>query len=401
MKLAHTSRKEAFASFLYILLISTFVISCENTIDYLIPTVYQDSEFVIEKEEISLEIDDLSIQYYSKSTIWESGSEDFLIGYNNKFHSLDIFSLNSKNFFERIPLNKEGPNMVSRVRQLHVASLDSIFLFDSSGAYKLINGNGTIRGIYGINGKEDSDYDVSYGVPMSINESRFHYDKSNKCLIFHLKPFVLKGNRSVIRSSSNFQKPIIGTLNLSTGIVKTLPVYYSEYAKTVNDGFSSDLNPNITFSKNKLLLNYMFEANIYEYDFQNGLQSFGGASNLTKNLVEPYDLTNRPIEEYLITESRFNSVFFESQNKIYYRVQWNTQDLKNPNGNFNSLLTKPASMTVWNANHEVIAEQELNRNEVIPDSPMLHDGRILLWGDPTKYSNENEIKLYAYKYVQK
>lgn len=374
------------------------IFSCEKNAEFIFSTKHAlgQEHYSLEMKPIEIKMDSLSLNYYSKAAILRTDNTHYLVGYNTNVHSLDFFDLQSRSFSNRIALIKDGPNATSRVRQLYPHNLDSIFIFDSSGMYKLIDSNGLVQQVYGFDNKEDSSHDLLYGAPMSVGESRFYFNKALNELLFHVKPFVAKGNRDVLREEGNFDKPILAALNISTGNLRTLPIYYSEYAKKFNDQFSSDLVPNITFSDDRVLLNYVFESNVYEYVYSEGLNYFGGASDFNDDLVEPYDLASKPMEHYLITESRYGSIHFDPNSKLYYRVSWNKQNLKQSDGRFNSLLTKPASLTIWKSDYSVIYDSLLDRNLVIPDAS-LFDEDLLLWGDPTKYNKESEFTIYALK----
>lgn len=370
------------------------VFSCNQEESYLIKTKKKiSSNFELAKRKIDIQIDEKCLNYYPKSTILELEGNTYLIGFNNRVHSIDIFDLHGERFDHRISLQSEGPNAVYRIRQITASSLDSIFVFDSSGTFKLLNSSGTI--INGYNPRVNINNSKSK--PMPINEARLFYKKNTGELFFHLKPEIIKHKGSV--DITNLKSPIVGVYNFKTNKSSELAIQYPKYALKHNDSFSSDLVPNLTFTNEKIVMNYIFESNVYAYEFSNNhYNEFGGESEYTNNLVDPY-VSNIPVEQLIIINSKFNSTFFIDSH--YYRTQWNEQPLKNGNGLFNSLISKPASISIWNSSYEIIHESMLDRKEVIPESAMNTKEELLLWADPMNYNKENMITLYAYHIEEK
>ena len=379
-----------------IILLLIIVFSCSKRSEeegFLLKTIQSSNSVALATNTVEIPIDSISLTYYSKVSSFKYNDEEFLAGYNERIHSIDLFNLSKKQLYQHVRLEKEGPNAVGRVYNIEVHSIDSIFIFDSSKTFKLIDRNAKVK--YQTP-SELYFHDVEtapYGSLQNINEAQFYYHQQRQSIICHYKPHLVDASEP----SSHLSKSIMIEISVKDGSANTLPIFYSDYAEKHNDAFVSDLIPNISFSEDMIIYNFPFGSNVYVYDLNTKQHmSFGGASQNSINLVAPYELKKYPIERYIITESRFLTTHYDYVRDVFIRLHWGNQPLKQMDGKYNTLITKPGFITVFNKKGELLTEIALNRKEVFPDDAFINSNGLHLWYDPTYLMSGDTLKLKQY-----
>lgn len=333
-----------FLLFFYCILF--FLLSCCHE-RYLKRNVYSTDSIQVSTSTIRIRVDSLRLQAYSiLFSYLDKNGEEYLYTYNKPLHAIDIFNL--KGYYDSsIQLSSQGPSGINRVEDLFVSSADSVFLY-ATGFVFLINRNGELLNKISLYDKGDYN---KIG-PMIINQ-HFRMELTNdneKIFLYNTYP-----------NKSYLDRPKVSTLNLNSGEVDQLPIYYSDFYQDINGncGFLSYLNKSYLFD-DLLIYNFEFESNIYSYNIRTGeRQVFGGQSRYSKNLASSINSENSlQIDKHAIENIYFLHVMKDLNKPFYYRIHWGGIDYKNSNG-YNSFIDKPLFLMVFNKNFEIADEIEL------------------------------------------
>ena len=102
------------------------------------PIVLETKEYVVPPSDI------LNLKSYYLSAVYQKDSAALLYGYNYKSHALDVFDLSTLQTGQ-LSFFKEGPSGVQRpIYGFFVCSPDSVWVFDASLSFLLINKSGEV-----------------------------------------------------------------------------------------------------------------------------------------------------------------------------------------------------------------------------------------------------------------
>lgn len=363
------TKKYIFICF-FIILVTTF--GCkESQNKYLIPNAFSKFIATVNNDYVSIPIDSLSLYYYQKHSILKINDNYFLYGYNHMTHSIDIFNITKRKLVRHIPLEKQGPNGIIQVYGLNVLDSSNIYVIDQ---YKLkcLNNFGDITSWYTLN-YDDLSNNLS-GYFIQFNEARFNITQQNDTFIGYFIDSRIRGDN---REKGNLTHPIIGTINLSKGIVEFLPIYYSDFILNNNGDFSSEITPNITFCKDKILFGFPVESNIFAYDRLSGsTRKFGGASKFCSNLAKRYSSDQN--YNFRNEGTWFNSLNYDSIGNYYYRTHWGNQPKSDQYGKLTDGSTKPGYIMIFDKEFKIIDEIKLRDDLWLEDNFATSEG-LFFW----------------------
>jgi hypothetical protein len=368
-------------------LIKTIVLficcSCEISENgYVLENQYTDLEIDHEFEPYFIQGDSLTLAYYQKRDVLIDNESELLFGYNHTVHALDIFDLKERKFIKRVFLDSDGPNGIDRVYQFKVISLDSIAFMDATMSLKLINQKGNIIRNLSLN-VTDSLNGGSMGYFYNYNDSRMVWEDSTNSFILHFLNETVK-NRDFNEEDPH---PIFGRIFL-TGKVEFLPV---THPKIIYDrkGEVIERMPNYSLHNGRLVYGFIFESNVYTYQFSTGnYGSFGGKSNNSENIQ---DFT-QPEQDFRLTGTWFNSIVYDYNSGLYLRTHWGSQPRLQLDSNPTTALTKPGYIMVFDEVFSVIEELKLPANYWLEDSFVFSDG-MAFWSKDSGITDENILEL--------
>src|SRR5687767_9298532 len=99
-----------------VLLCSMVAVSCEEER----PSAYKmfdtqkddSSKYVYSLDSVIVEVDSAQINSYTVFCPWSNDAEEYLVGYNPKNHSLNIFDLHARKTVKNIFFREDGPKAV-------------------------------------------------------------------------------------------------------------------------------------------------------------------------------------------------------------------------------------------------------------------------------------------------
>lgn len=261
------------------------IIGCknENQHDLLIKNSFSTRYSIQYKvDNVSIPIDSLSIFYYQKHSVINSGSSWILYGYNKITHAIDVLNITERKLLRHINLESQGPDGIIYVYGINVYNPDLIYILDRL-ALKCLNKYGRVTKKYslrftGLPGNVD-------GYFIQFNEARFEISDNGKYFTGYFTDSKIGG----ITPKEFLKHPIIGTIDLTSHDVKFLPIYYSDFIINNEADFSGEISPNITYLKDKIIYGFPVESNFYVFYRATGdVKAFGGASKYCSNLAKRY-----------------------------------------------------------------------------------------------------------------
>ncbi len=91
----------------------------------------------MERDTLSINLDDTSLPHYPTLTAFSLNTNDYLIGYNDQTHALDVFDFTNK-VVRDIRIYREGRQAVaSEINGLYATSPDSIWILADKTVYLL------------------------------------------------------------------------------------------------------------------------------------------------------------------------------------------------------------------------------------------------------------------------
>ncbi len=91
----------------------------------------------MERDTLSIDLDDMSLPHYPTLTAFSLNTNDYLIGYNDQTHALDVFDFTNK-VVRDIRIYREGRQAVAgEINGLYATSPDSIWILADKTVYLL------------------------------------------------------------------------------------------------------------------------------------------------------------------------------------------------------------------------------------------------------------------------
>lgn len=331
-------------------------------------------------EEVSIPIDTAALVYYRKNSPFVFNGENCLAGYNPIRHTIDLFNLDKKSFITRISLNRHGPNEVLKVYGLFVHNLDSIFIFDPTGI-KLLSEKGTVHKL---------SHQAMNGSLIAASGSGIFYDAQSRSLLMYFQAEDFESNGR----ETGLSKPIVAELFLETGKVNLLAVHYSQYIRDNKGDFSSDIIPNLSFYNDRIICNFVVDSEICLYNRKGNLSGcFPALSNTSENRSSPYSQDGMGIEHRMLTNTMFQKVFYLNKDNLYVRAHWGNQPILTNDMKPTTMMTKPASLMLFDEVFNPLIELSLDREKYFPDDYFTTSEALYIWRDFTKAPDEDSLQL--------
>lgn len=379
--------KPIFTSSSIILL--AIIMSCSNRTNHQSKTNIQQ---VFDTVSIDITGRELPNYYYTTGIIINSELINW-VGYNNFEHCLDFYDLTTKKLTKKLQLDQQGPNGIKKFGRFIFASEDSIIIQGNTCLYK-IDTSGTV-----LERRTNSDL-VNYGEFIFINMMEVGFPENNiayengKLYAYILPP------ESMFWEKDFYKKPIIASIDISTGLVRLLPIYYPEEASP-NRLFGYLLKPYIFCFDDELIYNFPFSSKVYRYDMEDEkLDIFDIPSDLTKNESTPLDFSlfkgNREsfaISEHFLNALHFHKIIYDPFNELFYRVHTIVPDKNDVTKQRNNYLS------IFDKDFQKVGEIELDKKLFINNYVPSENGVIFqIIPDYNNVSDANKLKFCRIKF---
>jgi len=354
-----------------------FFISCNDNISrqYLIKAKKAKDaraySLKIDSIQIPIANSDYSTIYYTYSTYSVNGT-DYLVGYNSRHTSLDIFNLTRRSAVKQVnlsadsfflnKLDKQDLNKGKSITDICIINLDSIIINFSNQKLIILDTALKKKRVIFLD-----------SLPVHNNLAGYPISYSN---YFRMVPYNNRVLLNEIYFDSNWsvKRPCFATLDLTTEKMSPLPIYYSDYLYDIKGkaGFLGMINTSGYQKDGLLTYNYLYESNIYQYNAKDTtITCYGATTSKGRNIVKPFfykegdDLKNWQIHN--IESAQFFCVMYDKFRNVYYR--FSLRDIPYKNGKyFNSILDKPLTLMIFNDKFEVIEELQLPMYTYAPNT---------------------------------
>jgi hypothetical protein len=320
--------------FLVIITVAICFFSCQNS-----PQEELLLKYKIETIEIPISPEQLNS--YQIQSNYSLKGDNFLVSYNDKRLSLDFFNLDQGEVIVSKKLEFEGPNGIGKIESLYAHSSDSIFAYEL-GKLHLLNSDlikkqsWDLFQIYG---------DLNLGVPQCNFYFKLYYDSNHKSVYFFM-------NQMGLSPLEIAKLPLMTSLNLETNEVNALPIYHSEYFKSVAGqvGFMTYLG---FYGKldNQLIYNYQYESAINAFHLED--KKLSKSSKYGLEVVSTIPQTNDPqaYDQHAIENPHYLSPIPDPWRNLFYSIVWDSPSDANP---YKTYLDKSQVLKVFNKDLELI-----------------------------------------------
>jgi hypothetical protein len=291
-------------------------------------------------ETIKIPIYSEQLNSYQIQSNFSLNEKPVLVSYNDKRHSLDFFNLDQGEVVVSKKLEFEGPNGIGKIESLYAHSSDSIFVYEL-GKLHLLNGDLSknqswdLFQIYG---------ELNLGIPQCDFYFKLYYDSERQSVYFFM-------NQMGVDPNELGDLPIMTSLNLETTEVEILPIYHSEYFKSVSGqvGFMTYLG---FYGKldSQLIFNYQYESSINAFHLEDKKLSKTSKSGL--EVVPTIPRTNDPqaYDQHAIENPHFLSPIPDPWRNVIYSIVWDSPDANS----YKTYLDKSQVLRVFNKDLELI-----------------------------------------------
>ncbi|MCD6579642.1 DUF4221 family protein, partial [bacterium] len=172
-----------------VVIVLIFNIACSYHTGYkLLPSYYSPKRVNLKIKNVNISLDPLGMTYYRKISVFNKDSTNYLIGYHNELHALDIFNIDKRKYLKRIVLVKDGPDAIQHVGSLCAINFDSIFLNDFN-TLVLLDINGSVKRRFKLNSKSlYKRNNIPYGVLTTTLNFGLKYLKKHNSVLFYYFP---------------------------------------------------------------------------------------------------------------------------------------------------------------------------------------------------------------------
>ena len=326
-------------------------------IAFLASCMEQKSQNKIKNNIVEVEVEEISFppqtvlqlkSYYLSSAV-HTDSADFLIGYNNRLHSLDYMNLQSKEVTQTI-LSDEGPDAVISLTGLYANSLDSIWMSDESERVFLLDNAGQIKTTVNLKEYLQDTEQLLINTNHAMFTSHLYYNEIRQSLMFLVKKM----------ASQTF---VVRELFLDKG--KDAIDYELEPSRLIPDitsGYAFINAPNVNFTTTDIIYNYPFESSVYTIDIQTGERKYVPAkSQYTENIVERVEpgTDYSTIEKCRIQNPHFFDVMYIPKLKKYVRLHLGGVDFDEKRGRDELMNDRILYLMIFDEKMKVLGESKL------------------------------------------
>lgn len=297
--------------FVLLLFLCTILCSCNRSESRIIVRTSQTGDLKYRLDTIKIDVDDQTSYQYNRFTTFDNGNDFYLITYNRLIHRLEFFSIKGKKLSRSISLERGGEHGIGDIQNMHVRSLDSIFVFDA-GNMKIINERGEVSFSLNLFEKSGNHFRPSFADFMS---KPFFNEKRNS-VIFH--------NALNRTTSAELINPFIVELDMETREFKALDFLHEEFFLENKGAFGPYAQVNVTPVNDEMIIyNYQIESSIFRQNTNgNSSRWFDGAvetiSRQANTFTDSQDYGS--VTKYRHETAQYYNVLYDPFRQLYYRI---------------------------------------------------------------------------------
>lgn len=349
------------------IIIFFFLVSCE-------PSVLK-QPFKLEFTQKKIPLNGKGLETYPNQQFIILDNIPFLIGLNSVENRIDFFNLKEEKLSKSYTFEGEGPDGVGQPQRFYYHNQDSIFLYD---------GNFLIQ--------VDKDKNIKYKFRL-VNINSPENTNSSETDLISLPPyfpFVYQEDRKIIYYTKtryidesihemyNANTPIIGILNWQKKKVEDLPIYLPESLLSKDKYFGYLYHPQLTFWKDKLIVNYAYSSEVFVYDLSGKqMETYNLTSKYTNNKIVGLPIAEKNNISKVMNLSfkgpKFYPLHYDTNRKCFYRFH-EVKEL-DVQGN---MTKRDIYLMIMNENFEVLQEEKMPETINAPTHTFLHPEGLLV-----------------------
>lgn len=343
---------------------------------------------VVFKEQISIQINNKSINTYNYNCCIQAIDKEKVIGYNYAYRTLDIINVEKPDKISHLKLETEGPNSISSLQAMNYVN-DSVILLLTKKELVLAkvvkdeNRVKTTKTFLLSGGKESSIQKFNY------DEYRLEFISNNNLMdgSRHILPYDKTNNRVFLRQfrvtpdheREYFLYPIGGWLNLENGSYEELENL--KYPKFIQDS-GSDLpflyQMNMTLTEEKAVFNFGVDSKIYECPINSlnnpkKVQSYFSEESKTNFSITPLEGYNgMSFSDLKSTEkgirffehsAQYFPIYWDKYRNLYYKIsKEKTQESQKSSKGHRIRRFGHHYISIFNEDFDLITEKRLPPN---------------------------------------
>ncbi|WP_027003288.1 DUF4221 family protein [Hugenholtzia roseola] len=316
---------------------------------------------------VDIALDSLSALSGFDFVVPESDSLPYLNTYNTKLHAFETYSITEKKLIKRTFLAKEGQNAILPVSDWYFHTQDSIFCLNEMLPYLfLLDGEGKIRNKWDLTAQLQVAPDDAYTIAGSESvTNNLYYDKNNKTLYF----FILSDTKEFQEFYKSYIQASFQIESKKLTFQKYPPKHYQESCCYPIDAYD--------FIKKG-------DSLIYAFAFSNSIE----IKTQKKENIKPFFISNETIKKpifntevqtmfnFLIETPYGRGLWYDKQNKRFYRAVKHKQPLKNATGKLNGYADAAFALLIGDENFNKIAQVEFPEKSYDLHSSFTYQGNF-------------------------
>jgi hypothetical protein len=349
------------------------------------------TQYELEKFNLELEIDSINIsvgsqqrEFYGIFSTLQKENSFLYIGWNKSTYSLDIFDLNTNQFIESIPLEKEGPNGVGTPEGIIWNSYNQIFIITDYQIVEL-NLEGEVTKKWRINAKDDSFYASNYFD--SYDGRCFFFDNETQDFIIGVYNVAISATTA---PQQYYATRVFGRLNYNTAEAEVFNLTFPPAYQEAYLGFYENVNAD--YANGEIIASFPGTSDLLSYNRDSKISKRAVIEPLhTKSVVPPLGWHQTTAEDLKIRHyfenQNFSAVLFGSKGNLY-RVYYESMPESRKN------FTKPFSskglyLTIVDREKGVYNDYLIPSRKCNAQFSFLMNGSLVI---PLFVQNEGELK---------
>jgi hypothetical protein len=296
-------------------------------------------------------------ELYSDFQLSVSKDKRILVGFDGARNILDFFDVEKEIFIKSVSFDEYGPDGVGKPQKVFYFNEKHIFFYDG---YHLIETDieGNIQKKI-LLWKKHSSIDekfVNNDNPISFPPYfPFIYRETDGNIYYARTLYV----DQMIHKSFNSKTSIIGRLNWQNDNVEDLPIYFPEFLLQKDKYFGLMYHPQLTFWKDKLVINYTPFSEIFVYNLEGKfLNKYDVLSSKTSNRISGLPIASKDnfdkVFKNFYKGPKFYSLHYDPIYEVFYRFH----EVKKLDYQ-GKTLQRDIYLMIMNENFEVIQEEKM------------------------------------------
>ena len=328
----------------------------------------------------------LENKLYQVSTVRDSS---FFAYYSPKRNSICVINLDNKRIKKILNVTHLG----KRLRSFKFINDDSIFLLFND-QLKLVNIKGDV-----LSETRFNEYRPENSFNMIIDDyfgyMPLYYNQAKGEIYVNQHPFNIN-----FWNIDFFKAPVECAINVKTGAITDLNLYYPEIYKKKNYGNAFYYYRE--YDDGNLIYSFQASPDIMVYNLEKHSTSTTGTKSELHKDIMPFDTLYKEdlnmVADHLIGNPLYLKIMYDTYKKLYYRFYYDGAE-PGKNGRFRTFADKKLYLIVYDSSFRTVKHIKLDKEQIWSFSFITPNG-LYIQNEP-KSENEKNIyfKVYNFSYI--